>query len=256
MFKEERVDKILCYIDRYTQATVDELSKEFNVSAMTIRRDLDALEKAKLVNRTHGGAMSNSIDILRIEELYEQKQEKNLDTKIRIAEKAAELIGNDKIIFLDAGTTTYQIALQIKRLFSTSLTIFTNDVKIASELYDSPHQIFIVGGRVQRETGSVIGNLANQFLQSLNFDICFVGAQAINQNLYLLTPSEEKVLIKQALLDKSPRKVLACDQSKFNRKGLFNIIPVEEFDYVVTDYEFPAEDALRLKHGSTEIINL
>ena len=247
MFKETRMDEIAKYIAAQSQSTVEELSQHFGVSTMTIRRDLNMLERIGLISRTHGGAISS--DLLQHEELYEQKESKNHDAKQRIAKRALELIKHDSIIFLDAGTTTYQIALQIKRNYQ-GLTIFTNDMKIATELYDSPNDVFIVGGRIQRETGSIIGNLTNVFLDALNFDICFIGVQAINQNLYLLTPSEEKAVNKRLLIDKSPVKVLVCDSSKFDKKGLFNIVSVDVFDYVVTDYEFSDKKTALLNKGT------
>ena len=253
MFKEKRLEEILKHIVDNAHATVDELAEQFNVSNMTIRRDLNALEKSGLISRTHGGAMSSNM--LRFEERYEQKQSKNADIKNLIAKAALQLIQEDSIIFLDAGTTTYYIALQLKQHFK-NLTIFTNDIKIASELYTSDFQIYITGGRIQAETGCIMGQITNSFINALNFDISFIGASAINHNLFLLTPSEEKAINKKNIIQKAPVNVLVCDHSKFEQKGLFNIVSADTFDYIVTNYKFSATQVQHLENKNTKIIQI
>lgn len=251
MFKEKRLDEILKHIINSTEATVEELAERFNVSNMTIRRDLNTLEQSGLISRTHGGAISNNL--LHLEERYEQKQSKNADIKNRIAKAAMQLIHEESIIFLDAGTTTYYIASLLSQHFK-NLTIFTNDIKIASELYTSDFQIYITGGRVQSETGCIMGQMTNSFISALNFDISFIGTSAINQDLFLLTPSEEKALNKKNIIQKAPVNVLVCDHSKFEQRGLFNIVSADTFDYIITNYKFNASQSQQLENKTTRII--
>jgi DeoR/GlpR family transcriptional regulator of sugar metabolism len=259
LFKERRLNEILQYITNNNEASVEELAKYFSVSLMTIRRDLKVLEQAELISRTHGGAIS--LGFLKSEELYESKQTKNYDEKVKISNAAIKLISeltdsSGKVsIFLDAGTTTYQIALQIKQHFN-GLVIFTNDLKIASELYNSQFEVFVIGGKVQPETGSIFGHQSSSFINRLNIDICFVGVQAINSDLLLLTPSEEKSLNKQNIMRHSCKKILVCDSSKFNRNGLFYIAPISDFDYVVTNYAFNDDQLQKLSENDTNVINV
>lgn len=255
MFREKRIDRILNYILANKEVTVDELAQKYSVSTMTIRRDLSVLKNSELIGRTHGGAIAT--DFIMNEELYETKQTQNFDIKYKLAQKAGTLIPSSggTSIFLDAGTTTYQVALVIKEHLQ-DLTIFTNDLKIAAELYPTSNDIYTVGGHVQRETGSIIGQQSNDFIKTLNIDICFIGVQSINDALFLLTPSEEKAINKQSIMNVSSIKVLICDKSKFHRKGLFNIASMKDFDYVVTNFEFPEEQFSLLAEYHTQIVSL
>ncbi len=254
MFKEKRAEQIFQTIQDHGGASVEELAHQFQVSTMTIRRDLTFLEKAGLINRTHGGAIPS--DFLPSEELYATKQTQNYAVKQQIAQRTALLLNtlpHLNSIFLDAGTTTYQIALLIKQQFK-ELSIFTNDLKIASELFDSSHTVFICGGRIQKETGCVVGQQSDAFVKSLNIDVCILGVQSINSRLFLSTPSEEKAINKQKILSVSSIRILACDQSKFNHNGIFTIAPVTDFDYVITNYAFPDENVILLERSRTCVL--
>ena len=254
MYKEKRTEQIFQTIQENGDASVEELAQKFHVSTMTIRRDLAFLEKSGVINRTHGGAIC--ISSLPLEELYETKQTQNYAVKQQIAQKTVDLIKTlpcINSIFLDAGTTTYQIALLIKQQFQ-DLTIFTNDLKIASELFDSSHTVFICGGRIQRETGCVVGQQSDAFVKSLNIDLCVLGVQSINSRLFLSASLEEKAINKQKILASSSTKILTCDKSKFNSNGIFTIASVTDFNYVITDYCFPEEHLSQLERSGTSVI--
>jgi DeoR/GlpR family transcriptional regulator of sugar metabolism len=253
------MNELLQYITLHEEASVTDLAARFRVSAMTIRRDLAELEQSELISRTHGGAVAPHT--LKGEELYESKQQQNFEVKQRIAKKALSMIQEPfgsaapKNIFLDSGTTCYQVALQLKNL--SELRIFTNDLKIASEMcVGGQSEVFITGGRIQPETGSVIGTHSNQFIESLNFALCFIGVSAVSPKFVLSTPSEEKALNKKNIMKHSLKKVLVCDKSKFNQVALFNIASMTGFDCVITDYEFSLSQQKLLKESDTVIFQV
>jgi DeoR/GlpR family transcriptional regulator of sugar metabolism len=257
MFKETRVNELLKYITEHDEASVSDLAKHFNVSTMTVRRDLAQLEQSELIGRTHGGAVA--LGALSGEEQYESKQTKNLGVKQRIAGKALSLVTeppdgspSPKSIFLDSGTTIFQLALLLKK--QAGLKIFTNDLKTALELHNVT-DVYMVGGRVQPETGCTIGAQFNAFIEAINIDICFMGVSAVSSRLILSSPSEEKALNKQMILNRSSVKTLVCDASKFNQMGLFNIASISAFDYVITDYELNPYQQNLIKDSGTLVMS-
>lgn len=259
LFRERRLNELLRYITVHDEASVAELVNHFSVSAMTVRRDLAMLEQAGQISRTHGGAVA--LHVLDGEEIYENKLARNYDVKQRIAQKAFSLIQSlpeghapPQSIFLDSGTTTYQIALLMKKLIG--IYLFTNDVRIAAEIYRYPLNAFMVGGRIQPETSCVCGPPCNAYVDSLNFELCVIGVSAVNPKLMLSSPSEEKAYSKQNVMKHSRIKILVCDKSKFNRIALFNVTSITAFDYVITDYEFTHAQQKQLSEGKVVVLHV
>ena len=152
MLAAERQSKIIEMTERKGSVQVEELASELKVSAMTIRRDLVKLQEEGKLERCHGGAVAKQ------EENYAQKQTSNKTEKEKIAGMCASFVAEGDIIFLDAGTTTYEIAKRIKGIKNT--LIVTNDLEIARLLEDGEPELFICGGRVQKSTGSMFGRYA------------------------------------------------------------------------------------------------
>ena len=155
MLAAERQSKIIEMTERKGSVQVEELASELKVSAMTIRRDLVKLQEEGKLERCHGGAVAKQ------EENYAQKQTSNKNEKEKIAGMCASFVAEGDIIFLDAGTTTYEIAKRIKGIKNT--LIVTNDLEIARLLEDGEPELFICGGRVQKSTGSMFGRYAVRF---------------------------------------------------------------------------------------------
>ena len=156
MLAAERQSKIIEMTERKGSVQVEELASELKVSAMTIRRDLVKLQEEGKLERCHGGAVAKQ------EENYAQKQTSNKTEKEKIAGMCASFVAEGDIIFLDAGTTTYEIAKRIKGIKNT--LIVTNDLEIARLLEDGEPELFICGGRVQKSTGSMFGRYAADML--------------------------------------------------------------------------------------------
>ena len=155
MLAAERQSKIIEMTERKGSVQVEELASELKVSAMTIRRDLVKLQEEGKLERCHGGAVAKQ------EENYAQKQTSNKTEKEKIAGMCASFVAEGDIIFLDAGTTTYEIAKRIKGIKNT--LIVTNDLEIARLLEDGEPELFICGGRVQKSTGSMFDRYAVRF---------------------------------------------------------------------------------------------
>ncbi|MDK2907471.1 MAG: DeoR family transcriptional regulator, fructose operon transcriptional repressor [Petrotoga sp.] len=245
MLRIERLEKILQELKKNGYVKINSLAEKLKVSPMTIRRDLNILEKKGIVYKTHGGAFLHQS--LSKEITYDSKKKTNIEEKQKIAKKALEFISNDLTVFLDAGTTTYELAKLLTEF--ENLTVFTSDLNIALFLSKSKNKVFMFGGEIQKETGSVLGSLALDFVKSLHFDIAFLGTSAVNRKWQVVTPTPEKGLLKKQIINNSRKTILLADSTKFFIESLYSICSLEDLDAVITGKTFSQEEY-------NEIINL
>lgn len=229
MLMAERQLRILNMIQHNGSVQVDELAAELQVSTMTIRRDLEKLQQEGVIERCHGGAVSKT------EVSYADKRAVNHEEKEKIAAKAAEFIREGDAVYLDAGTTTYEIA---RRIMHLELTVVTNDLEIALLMKNSKAELILCGGYVQKSTGSTYGYYATQMMGDFRFDIGFFGAAAINEEFQVLTPTTDKSFLKRLLVKQSQQSFLTVDGSKFSRQGINRINSLADYTAVITDYDF------------------
>lgn len=198
---------------------------------MTIRRDLDTLEKQGKLIRIHGGAIS--VDSLTQEAPYTAKESKNSYEKRQVAAKALPLIVDSSTIILDSGTTTMELAKLLKN--RQDLKIITNDIMIAYELLDSSASVIVTGGELQREVGALFGPTAQSVLDNLHVDICFLGAHAIDLEQGITAPTFEKAIIKQKMIKAAERTWILSDNSKFNKSAYSKVCDLSKIQGIVTD---------------------
>ncbi|WP_144513085.1 DeoR/GlpR family DNA-binding transcription regulator [Bacillus sp. FJAT-22090] len=201
------------------------------VSAMTVRRDLDELEKQKKLIRTHGGATIPQAIIA--ERSYSEKISEAHLQKVEIAEIAVSLVKDGMRILLDSGTTTLEIARRLKS--RKNLTIVTNDIKIAAELIDSQLEVILLGGKVQNNVGAVFGSYAEKMLKDIHVDILFLGAHAVHSTLGIMSATFEKAAIKKEMIVASESVYLTVDAQKFEKKAFAKIADVDSITGIITD---------------------
>lgn len=232
MFQLERRNLIIQYLEEHGRVTVEELAQKFDVTPMTIRRDLQHLEDNNIAVRTFGGAVLKSN--LDTEISYEDKSISRKEEKNRIAEYAASIIKDGQIILLDSGTTNMEIAKKLKD--KKSLTIVTPDVLLASYLIQSTDfKTLCTGGYVQNNIGACIGSRASDFLRDINVDIGFMGASSVDIERGITTPTIEKAEVKKQIIESSEKVILVTDSSKFGRTSFAKICSIDELDLVITD---------------------
>lgn len=248
MLIAERQLKILNYIQDSGSVQVDGLARELGVSSMTIRRDLEKLRREGLIERCHGGAVS------KIEVNYAEKSVRNRPRKERLAEKCLEFIKEGTAIFLDAGTTTFEIARRIMVL--ESMTVATNDLEIARLLKGSKAELILCGGYVQKSTGSTLGYYATQMLEDFHFDTGFFGAAVINEEFQVLTPTIDKAFLKRQVAGQCRQSFLVVDDSKFNRQGMNRINCLADYTGIITDHKFKESERLLLQKMGARIMTV
>lgn len=222
---------ILEQLNKHKKIDIDALAAQLNVSSMTIRRDLAYLEEHKQVIRTHGGAVLTKP--LVIESSFQTKEGKYVAEKKRIAQKATELVKENYTILLDSGTTTLEIARQLKH--KRNLTVVTNDIKIAAELMDSEVKLILTGGKVQNNIGALFGPLTEQTLRNLHVDLCFLGAHAVHLHVGITAPTFEKASIKKLMIKSAQATWVVADASKLDRKALVKVCDLKELSGIISD---------------------
>lgn len=244
MLPVERLHWIEKQIVLNKKVDIEEVSKKLNVSSMTIRRDLKELEKRGKLIRTHGGAVAPNL--LTEEIPFKEKETKNKLQKRLIAKRAVQFVEKDSIIILDSGTTTFEVAKLLKD--RDDITVVTNDIIIAYELYRSPVNLIVTGGEVQRDIGSLYGPTTQHMLKNIHANLFFLGAHAVDVDYGVTVPTFEKALIKQMMINAAEKTILLADFSKFNKKTFSIVCSLNDVDRIVTDYD--ADPILESRYGN------
>jgi len=248
----ERRRRIVDKIQEHGQVFIQELSQQFGVSEVTIRNDLDQLEAKKMLIRARGGAI-NFEGYVGIDPQIEQKNQLNYRQKALIGRKAAQLIKEGDTIILDSGTTTSEIVQHIPSF--ERLNIITNALNIVRLLMDHPRiNVIIPGGYLRQNAMSLVGPLAERNLRSLYVDKVFLSADGFDTRQGIFTPNIDESHLNQIMIEVAKEVILVTDSSKFKRKSLAFICPVEKLDTVVTDNGISAEDKQRLENAGVRVI--
>ena len=218
-----------------------------NTSESTVRRDLDELEDERKLRRIHGGA--ESIHFLQEEESNQEKSIKNVQDKLRIAQKAAELIQEQDVIFIDAGTTN---ELLINELSSKHMTVVTNSIHHATKLVEKNIPTVIIGGVVKSSTDASIGGVALNQIGQLNFDKAFIGMNGIDDGFFT-TPDMEEGAVKRAILENAKKTYVLADLSKLGQTSFVKVAPLAKASIITIQNESEVIQALKEK---TEVIEV
>lgn len=234
MLAAERRNLILERVHENKTVIVNELSREFDVSEETIRRDLDKLEEDGHVIKTYGGAVINeksSIDLP-----FNVRWKANPEGKHQIAELIRNEIEDGDHIMLDASTTAVFIAKSIKQ--KRHLTVITNSIEILLELADVPGwDIIAPGGLLKSNSMSLIGKKALDGISSYHVDKAFFSCKGIDLQNGITDGNDETGGIKQNMISVADKVYLAVDSSKFGKTAFSKICGLSDVDFIVTDME-------------------
>lgn len=246
-----RQDKILEYLKTKKSARVTELADYFNVTSMTIRRDLTDLEKNGLLKRFHGSAtlISNNTG----ETNFLTRSVKNQKQKKLISQKAVSLIPDGSSLYIDGSTTCSEL---VKLLPSNmQLTVFTDSVAALVELSGRRDQIsiFLIGGELSADNNTLDGYIATNIIQKIYVDICFISCAGFTEegitNAGLIGTSVKKTILKN-----SKRRVLLADSSKYDKRYLYMLSRWQDIDVLISDYGLDKASREKLEHQNINII--
>jgi DeoR family transcriptional regulator, aga operon transcriptional repressor len=235
--QQVRLTTILSALQQSGSVSVEGLSKELDVSLVTIRRDLDALENKGLLRRTHGGAISIEpffYEPFKNDRSFQAQVERFGEEKRRIGRAAASLIKEGEIIALTPGTTTTEVIRGIP--MNHRVTVVTSTVNVAMELSKRKDlEVFVTGGHLRGEWFSLVGPTAAQSLSHLSIHTLFIGADGIDakQGVTCFSPDESQ--LNSTMVKHAQRKIAVVDHSKFGVVAGWRICPTSELDLLITD---------------------
>ncbi|MEZ4883982.1 MAG: DeoR/GlpR family DNA-binding transcription regulator [Chitinophagales bacterium] len=232
MLAKQRKEKIFELIKEDGAAKVTDLARIFKVTEVTIRQDLEKLEKEGLVVREHGGVhLKNVEDQVRNFELTHQE---NLTKKEIIAQKCLDFIHPGDTIILDSGSTTTEIAKKIMHI--KGLTVITNALNIALMLGANPNiEVVMTGGEFKPPTLSLTGQKAADFFKGLNVQKLFLATAGISLKSGLTYPSISDLVVKKAMIDSADTTYLVADSTKIGKTAFASLGALSLIDFIITD---------------------
>ncbi len=251
MLVDERRHQIAESVIAQGAVTVAELSERFGVSQVTIRSDLEALERQGTLTRNRGGAVTNRA--ARFTPAFQQQSSVNLEAKGAIAAKAAEIIQDGDRVILDAGSTTLYLAdiLCLRRL-----TIAVNSVYSMNKLVDAPDiDLILIGGTLYRPALSFTGELAEGYLDRLHFDRTVLGVNGVtHRGVSVNNPQEAG--IKRKMVEQAEQVIVLADGSKIGLESLVRIDNLDRVDVLITDAPLSnvMDKRLRRAHPKLEVL--
>jgi len=247
LFLEERRRTILDQIEHKGRVTVKELSDALQVSEVTIRQDLRALQDQGLLERTYGGAVARGGTGSGLAELsFNVRQLRMRKQKASVAAAAAALVRDGYSIALDSSTTVYTLAPYLKKY--EKLTIVTNGLMTAQSFLDtddSSFRVLIAGGRLRRDSISVVG--MPESLPNVNLNIGFFGARGIAESVGISEIDPDEVAVKQALMARCVQPIFLIDGGKWGQIAPYTILPTSEIRHVITSDDAPADQVRRFR---------
>ncbi len=229
----ERRHRILDLLREHGRVTVEAMASRFATSAVTIRSDLAALEAAGALERTHGGALLSRDDDDRT---LAVKRTLHHAEKVRIAKAAVGLVRDGETVILDSGTTTAEIAKQIRKLELRSINVITNALNIATLLSDLPFvRLIMPGGILRPESNSLSGHMAEAALADLQADRLFLGADGLDPERGVMTPHLPEAQLNSKMIAISREVIAVADSSKLMRRNISLIARVDQLHMLITD---------------------
>lgn len=230
MLKAERQDKILEILSLENKIIASELSVRLEVSEDTIRRDIKELDQRGLLKKVHSGAVKNGP----LKEDFDARIDLNLEEKIRLAKKGAELIKPGSVILIDDGTTNYQVIKQLDK--HMRCTVITNSIPIILLLRDYPNiDVITLGGNLYKSSMATYGYEVIKQLELLHPDLYFMGIYCMSSEVGISHSSMEECQLKQKMLSVSYQTAVLVTKEKIGSVSNYVICKTGDITYLITD---------------------
>ena len=250
VFQEERLRVIMKKLEQENRVLINDLSKFFNTTPVTIRKDLDSLESQGLLKRTHGGAILQKSLFHGLN--LNEKEKLNAEEKKRIADEAVKLISKGDVVILDSGSTTTQLARNMKNL--KDVTVITTAVNIALELINSDLEVIITGGTLRKDSSTLVGPLAEITLNKISADLLFHGVDGVDYEIGLTTPDIIEANTSNVMMQRAGENILLVDSSKFGRRSLGVICQIKDIDKIITTKQMEKSEIKKLNNMGVEVV--
>ncbi len=253
MFREERLQNIIEILNESGSVTVLGLKDKYQVSAMTIRRDLITLEDRGLIERTHGGALLSEETRNLIEPPIIERMNVMAEEKKRIAVWVADYIESGETIFLGSGTTTIYVAREL--IIRDDITVVTNSVPILHELSNNSNMnIITVGGFLRRSELSLIGVFAEPVLKNIRVNKVIAGMRGIHPLYGFSCEHPEELMTDRMIFGLSDTIVIVADHTKIGQVATNRVAPIDQATLIVTTIEAQQSHIKNIQEQGVEVI--
>lgn len=224
------------------------VAERLGVSPATVRRDISLLDRDGRLQRVHGGALLGEAT----EPSFADVAASHLESKDRIARRAAALVPDGAVVLCDIGTSVLRVVVHLHR---RRLTVVTSNLAVYEELIDDEDvELVLLGGQVRRNYRSMVGFLTEEALTQVNADLLFLGTSGVRPDGSVMDTTTVEVPVKRAMLRASDRTVLLADGSKFPGTGLARVCGPESLHTVVTDDDADPATLKALRDAGVEVI--
>ncbi len=242
-----RQRRIIEHISADEKTTVADLARLLDVSAVTVRQDLNRLESEGFLKRVHGGAVLQAADDI------SKRLVVHYDRKLAIARRAAQLVADGETILIESGSTNAILVKELGR--RANINIITTNVFIARELKRNEHAgIILLGGFYQHESESLVGQLTKVCLEHVHFSKAFVGVDGFSVESGFTSTDMLRAEISSLIVKKSRQAFVLTDSSKFGKVQLAGLFPPEDVTCLVTDSGIPPGDREYLERLGVQVI--
>lgn len=252
MTNTERQQRIIELVSKNKSVQIVDLTEIFNVSVMTIRRDLQELADKKYIKKVYGGAILNEEEL---NKPYFPRAEINSITKDDIAKRAVDLIHDGDTIILDLGTTVLQVSKHLAG--KKDVTVITCSIPIINELSKYPDiRVYSLGGELKRENHAFLGSNTENEISKYCVDIAFIGVAGISDRYGLTNFYHETAYLCSKIIKQSKKVVLLADSSKFDQAKPAVIGDLSLIDTIVTDSDIPERYQKLFNELNIEVIQV
>src|SRR5438034_11542172 len=245
------MQQVLRMLETRDAVQVAELSQAFAVSEVTVRSDLTELARQGLVARIRGGVRALQQD--QSEVGFDLRLRLEVERKRAVARAAAAMVGEGEAVALDASTTAYYLALELRS--KRELVVVTNGLLVATALADAPGiTVLVTGGLLRLSAMSLVGDLGADVLRTTRINKGFLGARGLSISRGLMDLNPDEVRIKQEMADACEQIFGILDGTKWHRSALLSFVPVDDLTGIVTDAGAPAEDVESWRATGVDVI--
>jgi DeoR/GlpR family transcriptional regulator of sugar metabolism len=249
--QQERMQAVLRMLETRDSVPVSELSETFAVSEVTVRSDLTALAQQGLVARVRGGV--RALQQGQLEVGFDLRLRLEVERKRAIARAAAAMVNEGEAVALDASTTAYYLALELRS--KRELVVVTNGLLVATALADAPGiTVLVTGGMLRLSAMSVVGDFGADVLRTTRINKGFLGARGLSLSRGLMDLNPDEVRIKQEMADACEQVYGIFDGTKWHRSALLAFVSVEDLAGIITDSSAPSAELEAWRAAGVNVI--
>ncbi len=246
-----RRSKIIEILNKTNVISVNEISKMFLISEVSVRNDFTFLEKKGFLIKTRGGAIRKQPSNFDLN--LNQRLKHNFNQKQKIGKRAIEFIGDGSTVIMDSGSTTIEVANNLEG--KKNIKLITNSLPIAEIVADNNQiEVIIAGGTLRPEMRSLIGPITEKTILNYYCDVAIVGADGIDPDVGFYTKLESEASLVQTMIKVSRKTIVVTDSSKFGKKRFVKIADISEVDIIITDNNISPLDAQKIISQGVEIV--